>query len=395
MPNAPQQTQAKVQLGYLLAVLLILLAPTVFTPLAFAESEGEETRQRLQQLEKDIKRIDWEISEASTRRSVLQRQLRDAEVDMGRLKKNIAQTSKAITDGEAELATLEAQRTDLEKARDSQQQRIKTELRAAWRMGDQGQLKILLNQEDPNTLARAMAYYRYIFAARDTLLQTYRTTLAKLVDIALRVDATLATLSQKSDTLEAQRSELTQAQADREIAVLELNGRINDKGERRKKLQSDREELEKLLRAIEEAVVDLLVPDNFQAFALAKGKMLWPVSGKRSNRFGRFRNTAKMRWQGVTIPTKEGTTVQAIHHGRVVYADWLKGLGLLLIVDHGEGYMSLYTHNSSLLREVGEWVTGGTPVATAGSSGGQNRSALYFEVRHNGKPVDPAKWCTE
>ena len=100
-----------------------------------------------------------------------------------------------------------------------------------------------------------------------------------------------------------------------------------------------------------------------------------------------------MRWQGVNIPAAEGTTVRAIHHGRVVYSDWLRGSGLLLIIDHGDGYMSLYAHNQSLLREVGEWVTAGTPIATVGSSGGQERSALYFEIRHQGKPTDPARWC--
>ena len=100
-----------------------------------------------------------------------------------------------------------------------------------------------------------------------------------------------------------------------------------------------------------------------------------------------------MRWQGVNIPAKEGTTVRSIHHGRVVYADWLRGSGLLLIIDHGDGYMSLYAHNQSLLRDVGEWVSAGTPVATVGDSGGQAKAALYFEIRYQGKPTDPARWC--
>jgi septal ring factor EnvC (AmiA/AmiB activator) len=100
-----------------------------------------------------------------------------------------------------------------------------------------------------------------------------------------------------------------------------------------------------------------------------------------------------MRWQGVTIPAREGTSVKAIHHGRVVYADWLRGSGLLVIIDHGDGYMSLYAHNQSLLREVGEWVSAGTPISTVGNSGGQEQSALYFEIRHQGKPTNPSQWC--
>ena len=177
------------------------------------------------------------------------------------------------------------------------------------------------------------------------------------------------------------------------MAVAKLNDSIRDKGEKLKQKERDRQELEKLLAAIEEAVVNLEVPEDFQAFGKARGKMPWPIKGKPSNRFGKSRNEGKMRWQGVTIPAKEGTTVRAIHHGRVVYSDWLRGSGLLLIIDHGDGYMSLYAHNQSLLRDVGEWVSAGTPISTVGDSGGLERSALYFEIRHQGKPTDPARWC--
>ena len=140
-------------------------------------------------------------------------------------------------------------------------------------------------------------------------------------------------------------------------------------------------------------MVNLEVPENYQAFKDAKGKMPWPVPGRASARFGNSRNQGKMRWQGVLIPGKAGTPVNAIHHGRVVYADWLRGMGLLLIIDHGDGYMSLYAHNQTLLREVGEWVTADTAISTMGNTGGLDRPALYFEIRHKAKPTDPAKWC--
>ena len=119
----------------------------------------------------------------------------------------------------------------------------------------------------------------------------------------------------------------------------------------------------------------------------------WPVAGKHTHRFGSARHEGKLRWQGVTIAAAEGTQVKAIHSGRVVFADYLSGSGLLLILDHGDGYMSLYAHNQSLLRKVGESVRGGTPISTVGNSGAQQGAALYFEVRHQGKPVDPAQWC--
>ena len=162
-----------------------------------------------------------------------------------------------------------------------------------------------------------------------------------------------------------------------------------------KECAAQQEWTQKLLEAIARAVADLEVPEHYQPFKAARGKMPWPLAAKRVNNFGRPRNEGKMRWQGVTIPAREGSKVNAIHHGRVVYADWLRGSGLLLIIDHGDGYMSLYAHNQSLLREVGEWVKAGTPISTVGNSGGQEQAALYFEIRHQGKPVNPASWCRD
>jgi murein hydrolase activator len=175
--------------------------------------------------------------------------------------------------------------------------------------------------------------------------------------------------------------------------VAKLNESIAGKGAELKKLERDQQELQELLDAIEEAVVNLRVPDNYQPFKSAKGKMPWPVPGRASHRFGNSRNEGKMRWQGVRIPGKAGTPVKSIHHGRVVYADWLRGMGLLIIVDHGDGYMSLYAHNETLLKDVGEWVTAETPISTVGDTGGLDRPALYFEIRHKGKPTNPAGWC--
>ncbi len=371
--------------------LALLLA--ALCTIALAQSDEEKTRAQLQQLEKDIKRITWEVSHASSRRSKLQDQLREAEVELGTLKRDITATRADIERGNAELVQLQARQGELVAARDEQQSRVARELRSAWQIGGQGPLRVLLNQEDPQQVARAMGYYRYVFEARSTLIDDYRETLSELDTTQRRIDTTLETLAARREALEKQRRNVTSAQGNRELAVANLSAEIDSGEARLKELDANRKELEQLLLAIEEAVVDLQVPADYQAFTSAKGAMPWPVPGKHSNRFGRKRNTGDMRWQGVTIPAKEGTTVRAIHHGRVVYADWLRGSGLLLIIDHGDGYMSLYAHNQSLLRNVGEWVTAGTPISTVGNSGGQEQAALYFEIRHDGKPTDPSRWC--
>ena len=372
----------------LVAVLLAAVASG-----SLAQSDEEKARSELQQLQRDIQSIQRDISNATTRKDKLQRQLRDAEVQLGRLQRDMAQNRESMSASNKELSSLEQQRDKLEQSRDRQQARIATELRTAWQMGRQGQIKVLLNQESPHTVARTMGYYRYFFEARNKLLGQYRETLQQLQVVEQGIADTLLQLEQQQLALEKQQQQLIRSRDTRSQAMASLASSIQDKSQQLQRKEQDRKELEKLLQAIKDAVVNLQVPENYQAFKSAKGKMPWPIEGKHSNRFGKSRNEGKMVWQGINIPAKEGTTVRAIHHGRVVYSDWLRGSGLLLIIDHGDGYMSLYAHNQSLLREVGEWVTAGTPISTVGSSGGQEQTALYFEIRHQGKPANPASWC--
>ena len=359
---------------------------------ALGQSEND-TRKQLEQLEIEITQISEDISSATNRQNKLLKQLRDAEVDLGALSRNINQNKAELTVEQEALSALEADRTEQQAALNKQRNRIAKEIRSAWKMGRQGQLKILLNQEDPHAMARSLAYYRYLLTARNTLLEDYRDALRQLQALQGRIDVSLTELQRRGRALQKQQIELTAAQAQRKKATQALAKSISGKNAKLEAKRQDRKQLEELLSAIREAVTELAVPENYKAFRSARGKMLWPVTGKTSNRFNQPRNQGKMRWQGVTIPAEQGTVVRAIHQGRVVYADWLRGSGLLLIIDHGEGYMSLYAHNESLTRNVGEWVSAGSSVSTVGNSGGAEDPALYFEVRHEGKPVDPAKWC--
>ncbi|MEH6515725.1 MAG: peptidoglycan DD-metalloendopeptidase family protein [Halioglobus sp.] len=377
-------------------VLLGLALVSLLTPALISaqdQSEKEQARRELSQLQAQIDKVSAEISSARTRQNKLQTELKNSEMALGTLQKSLRDNTAAIADASAELQQLQTRKTGLESARQDQQTRIASELETAWKMGQQGQLKVLLNQEDPDTVARTMAYYRYFFEARTELLAGYRATLSELEQVAQGIVATTDTLESRQNELRQQQLELVSAQNKRKATVALLNADIKSKGASLKNLQQNRLELERLLETIEQAVVNLQIPDNYQPFAAARGIMPWPVKGKNSNRFGRPRNEGKMKWQGINITAKEGDTVGAIHHGRVVYADWFRGSGLLLIVDHGDGYMSLYAHNQALLREVGEWVSAGTPISTVGDSGGLTKAALYFEIRHNGKPTNPANWC--
>lgn len=347
----------------------------------------------MHQLKQDIRRIDREITSARSRRDTLRQALRTAELRLGELQRDIQENRAAISSSEADLEALEQRRKALQQARGEQQDRVREELRAIWQMGGDAHIKVLLNQQEPHTLSRMMRYYRYFLGARTALLDRYRQTLLELDRVQAEIDSGRQRLAEQREALQERQAQLARTQDVRKQAVASLSADIASKGSQLQQLERDQGKLEELLKAIEEAVINLQVPENYQAFASARGKMPWPLKGKPSNRYGKYRNEGKMRWQGLTIPAREGTPVQAIHHGRVVYADWFRGSGLLLIIDHGEGYMSLYANNQSLLREVGEWVTGGTPISTVGSSGGLDKPALYFEIRHNGKPTNPAVWC--
>lgn len=357
-----------------------------------AQTDAEQARAELEQLQRQIELVSKELANARTRLSDQQEQLRAAELRLGQLQREISANLAAIAATEAELATLRTREEELAQARDRQQVRIGTELRAAWQMGQQGTLKVLLSQESPHTVARAMAYYRYFFHARNKLVAEYRATLEQLAAVRSRSETAAAELSTQQATLQAQRQEVLASRQQREQVIATLAASISSQDDRLQQLQRDRQELEELLEAIEQAVVELQLPEDYQPFASTRGTLAWPVDGRRRNSFGASRGAGGMRWHGINLAAAEGSAVRAIHHGRVVYADWLRGSGLLLILDHGDGYMSLYAHNQSLLKEVGEWVAPGTPISTVGNSGGLDRAGLYFEIRKDGKPVDPVVW---
>lgn len=377
-----------------LLVIVSTLLTLVFPLAALAVTEEEETRIQLQQLKRDMTRLGQELQQDMLQRDSVQSALRQSEVAIGEIRKDIEHTRVQLQASEVKLAGLRQQRQQLLVARGEQQELIIRELQTAYQMGRQGQLKILLNQEQPGTLARSMAYYDYFYEARQGHIDRYLEVLARIDVLEPEIANTLAQLETTRATLARQEKDLIAGKAQRQLDLNRLNIRIANKDERLKKLDRDREELERLLEVIEQAIADMELPQEYQDFAALKGQMPWPLAGKPSNRFGGRRGSGKQRWQGLTIPAREGGSVTAIHHGRVVFADWFRGSGLLLIIDHGDGFMSLYAHNQALLREVGEWVSGGSAIATAGNSGGRLDAALYFEIRQNGKPVNPKLWLT-
>lgn len=372
---------------HLIAIALLCLGQC-----SWAQDDETRTRAQLEKLKHDMAALSTELQGDKSERDSLQKALRKSEIAIGDIQKDIQRTRSKLERNQQQLRDLKEQRQELLVARGTQQELITRELQMAYQMGRQGQLKVLLNQERPETLARAMAYYQYFYDARNGHIEKYLEILARIDVLEPEITDTTRTLESARQMLDRQRQQLLAGKEQRQQDLARVNAGIKNKDQRLRKMASDREELERLLEVIEEAIADLQVPADYQSFADLKGAMPWPVEGKPSNRFGRRRSGSKMKWQGLMIPAREGSTVNAIHHGRVVFADWFRGSGLLLIIDHGDGYMSLYAHNQALLREVGEWVNAGAAVSTVGNSGGRANAALYFEIRKNGKPTNPNPW---
>lgn len=378
--------------GILPIIYPVLLSLLLSSSFALADSDSEKQRQ-LKLLETEIQELKSLLSSFKSQRSKLQSSLQKSEVNIGDLQKKIRSIKQQLLKEQRELRSLQKQRGELESAKKSQTKYIEQQILAAYQVGQQKKLKILLNQEQPDKLSRALTYYDYFNQARSEQIESYVDVISELNQIEPKIFRKTRTLTEAKNNLSMEHRNLLQRKAEREQNLAKINSEIKNKDQRLRKIAKDRSELERLLEAVEQTLANISIPKDYRAFTTLKGKLPWPVAGKPSNRFGSRRSDSSMRWQGLNIPASEGQQVNAIHHGRVVFADWLRGSGLLVIIDHGDGYMSLYGHNQSLLKEPGEWVAGGETIATIGNSGGQTRAGLYFEIRHNGKPTDPGKWC--
>ncbi|MDB6089269.1 MAG: hypothetical protein JWN85_2053, partial [Gammaproteobacteria bacterium] len=263
-------------------------------------------------------------------------------------------------------------------------------LRAAYLIGREEPLKLLLNQKDPTRAGRMFAYYSYFGRSRAEQIRLIETNVAQLERLDEELAAEDAKLAELEKQQRAQLADVEQARSHRTRVLASLEAESHTRAQNLEKLRSQQAGLEKLLRELRRAMEKYPVDSN-DAFARLRGKLAWPVGGHVVARFGESR-AGGVKWDGLLVATERGAPVRAVYHGRIIYADWLPGLGLLTIVDHGDGYMSLYGHNERLYKAVGERVTAGDAIASAGDSGGSTRPELYFEIRKGGKPVDPRPW---
>ena len=374
-------------------IILFLTLLSVLTAQAQQVEAQEEIEAKLKTLDKEISSYKKTLDTTQGQKSELEAVLERNEQGINKLVNKIDTIEKALNTTSDKIYSLEDKQKELLAVKSGQQYYIKKQIRAAYEIGSQEYVKVLLNQEDPNEIAKMLTYYDYFNQARSKQIESYNLTLLGLDRVTQELAEETVVLKSQRMALGTQQKSLANVQKKKQMTLKALINQISTAGSALSKLEQDRGRLEQLLDKLRESLANLDAPRIAQPFAGMQGKLLLPVEGRISHRFGNQRNQGKLLWHGLFIDAAEGESVYAVHYGRVVFSDWLRGFGLLMIISHGEGYMSLYGHNQALFRETGDWISAGEVIAAVGDSGGQNKTGLYFEIRIDGKPNNPQNWC--
>jgi septal ring factor EnvC (AmiA/AmiB activator) len=385
--------------GRLAFLALLVLFATVFgTPEAGAQADRRATPSQKQK-EAELKRVNTRIERVRKavnadlqKRDKLSTQLRDAELGVQEARRQLEEARAQRVASEARIKDLEREQARREGELEAERGALAGELRAAYVNGREEQLKLLLNQQDPASVGRMLAYYGYFGRARVERIDSIRDQLEHLALVRERIAAEARRLEELEARQEQELAALRGAQEKRTRAVGAIDVQIKSQGGELKRLESQARGLEKLITELRKALDNPPVAKQ-APFEPLRGKLPWPVpQGKVLARYGQPRAGGSLRWQGMLIGTDRGARVRAPFAGRVAYADWLPGMGLMIVLDHGGGYLSLYGHNDQLFRKVGEAVAAGDVIGSVGDSGGNDQAALYFEVRRGRQPVNPEIW---
>lgn len=357
-----------------------------------AMAQQDVTPAQIEALKERIEDIDDWLADAEEDRSALERQLAATEKTISQLTRERRNLRQQAEQQKLRLEELQSEEQALARTLERQRESLKRQIRAAWMEGDAPAVKVLLNEIDPDQIARTLTYYEYL--SKDTVrrLEAFRTSLQELRATQAAVQSTRVELATTEKSLAERQQALADSRAQRQQTLAALNADIKNRRSERQELESDRQRLEQLLEEVQQAINNIPSPNESQPFASLRNQLPWPVRGKVLSGFGDQYADGKLRRNGLLIRTAEDEEIRAIHYGRVVFANWLRGFGLITIIDHGDGYMTLYGHASSLFTSPGDWVAAGEPIALAGRTGGTETPALYFEVRHDGKPDNPGRW---
>ena len=373
----------------LFLVLLLIYVPTQ----VHAQINNQKNQQKLEELRQRIEKIQTKLAQQKDKYSQLRSKLKHAEKKIGRVNCQLKSINKKLSKQQKQLNKLNQKKKDLSVALAEQKKALAGQIRASYAIGRQEYLKLLLNQQNPAVLSRTLVLYDYLNRARTERISEIAEKVTALQQLEEKIKSQNAKLNTTREKRLQQKQALERNLKKRTAVLDKLNAQIRTRKQKLAQAKTDVKQLEDLMRGLRRALADVPAKAGVRkSFRSLKGKYRLPVRGRIASRYGSRRGSTSLRWQGVIIRAKQGATVRSISYGRVAFADWLRGFGLMVIVDHGQGYMSLYGHNDSLYVEAGDWIEAGTEIASVGRSGGRKTPALYFEIRHNGKPTNPLRW---
>jgi murein hydrolase activator len=370
------------------AAWVLLLWSTAFQ----ASAAGVDAKEaELRQVRTRIEAIRKQIHADAERRDSLTGQLKQADLQIQSARERLSEVRGRRIESEQKLAGLRNEQAQTQRAVADERDELGAELKVAYMNGRQEQLKLLLNQRDPAAVGRMMAYYGYFGRARAERITSITEHLAHLELLGEGIAAETARLRDLEAENARDMKALAGARERRAQTLAEVQSKLRTRNDQLAKLQSDAQALEKLVEQLRRAIEEF--PELAeQPFQRVKGKLPWPVKGRLLAKYGQLRAGGPLKWQGVVIAAERGAQVRAPFYGRVVYADWLPGLGLLIVLDHGGGYMSLYGHNEQVYRRVGDRVAPGDALAAVGEAAGLGRPGLYLEIRKGKQTLDPQEW---
>lgn len=372
---------------------LILTLVSGLAVQAFAEDDLTLKQRELEQLQGQIQSLRAEAKQRQAEVSEQRRALEETERKLGEQSRRLRETEARLAEAKRRLEELGVEQGRLEQQLDNQREAMADLLRLAYKQNNQPLIKLLLSGRRPEALARQMHYFAILNEDQNAQLRRWIEQSNRLAAVIAEQQALTERLEADRALLVSTREELA-AQKNRRAQILaNLQAEAEAVEQRLARKQAEQDQLNELIARMEAELADLSLdfPEGID-MAEVKGQLPWPLEGRIRANYGTPIDGSRLRWQGWLIGGDSGAEVKAVHHGRVVFADWLNGFGLLVILDHGDGMMSLYGRNQSLLRTVGEWVNAGDVISEVGLSGGFSEPGLYFELRRNGQPENPANW---
>ena len=378
----------------LLSIILLFSAAIVTNQFAVAQTPpaDQSTLQELDLLNTAIADIEAWLSQANADRPQVETQLESIEQQISTIIQQSNTTNSSINQIEKEIEDLNLLTDELTLAKQQQTEQVNQVVRAAYIDGQQSNLKLLLNQQDPVLAMRMLHYYQLYNSVKIQQIENFQNTLEELAITQEKFQQQTAELALQQEQLLSQQAQLDLTRVKRQEALDQLVANIGSQRSELEQLLADRNQLEQLIEQINIAIETIPVPQEQIPFADLKGYLPRPGAGSVVENFGANYGSGDLQRQGIVIATEAGSPVYAVHNGRIVFSDWLRGYGLLVIIDHGDGHMSLYGRNDSLLATKGSVVSAGEIIANAGNSGGFDIAGIYFEIRVGGDTQNPQDW---